>query len=155
MAQGRTVVALLAAALLSAGCGGGGPKTDAGAITHVVKDAAKAVADGDGDKACGYLTADAQRQVVLQTGPGVLGQADCSTSVKRAQFILTPLDKQRIKSLTPTSIQVNGTNASATVATGAGAAPGQGISVQLNLQKVGSDWKVSGFVSEQGLPGGG
>ena len=155
MARGRTL-GLLAAAILYAGCGGGGgPKTDADAIAQVLKDAAKAAADGDGDKACGYLTPDAQRQVVLQTGAGVLGQADCSTSVKRAQFVLTPLDKQRIESLTPTAINVNGANARATVASNAGAAPGQGISVQLNLQKVGSDWKVSGFVSEQGLPGGG
>src|SRR5437764_10022240 len=154
VAQGRTVVALLAAALLSAGCGGGGPKTDAGAITQVVKDAAKAAADGDGDKACGYLTPDAQRQVVLQTGTGVLGQSDCATSVKRAQFVLTPLDKQRIKSLTPTGIQVNGTTATATVASDVGAPAGQGMSLQLQLQKAGSDWKISSFVSEQGLPGG-
>jgi hypothetical protein len=85
VARGRTL-GLLAAAILYAGCGGGGgPKTDPDAIAQVLKDAAKAAADGDGDKACSYLTPDAQRQVVLQTGAGVLGQADCSTSVKRAQ----------------------------------------------------------------------
>src|SRR5439155_26844764 len=116
VAQGRTVVALLTAALLSAGCGGGGPKTDADAITQVVKDAAKAAADGDGDKACGYLTPDAQRQVVLETGAGVLGDTDCSQAVKRAQFVLTPLDKKQIKSLQPSNIRVSGGSASATVA---------------------------------------
>ena len=145
--------AVLAVALLAAGCGSSAPKTDADAIAQVLKSAAKAAADGDGDKACGYLTADAQRQVVLQTGAGVLGQSDCATSVKRAQFVLTPLDKQRIKSLDPTAIQVTGTSATATVATGAGAPAGQGISVQLQLQKEGSDWRISSFVSEQGLPG--
>ena len=36
-------------------------------------DAAKAVAAGDGDKACGYLTPDAERQAQLQFGAGVLG----------------------------------------------------------------------------------
>src|SRR5436305_291252 len=113
----RRRATVLAISLLAAGCGGSGaPKSDADAIAQVLKNAAKAAADGDGDKACGYLTPDAQRQVVLQTGTGVLGQSDCATSVKRAQFVLTPLDKQRIKSLTPTGIQVNGTSATATVA---------------------------------------
>jgi hypothetical protein len=149
----RRRTAVLAITLLAAGCGGSGPQTDADAITQLLKSAAKAAADGDGDKACGYLTADAQRQVVLQTGAGVLGQSDCATAVKRAQFVLTPLDKQRIASLAPAGIQISGTSASATVATGAGAPAGQGISIQLQLQKQGSDWKISSFVSEQGLPG--
>src|SRR5438067_7775496 len=129
---------LIVVALAVAGCGGGGaPKTDADAIAQVLKDAASATAKGDGDKACGYLTADAQRQAVLETGMGVLGQVDCSQVIKRAQLILSPLDKQRIKSLQPANVQVNGTSASATLATSAGAAAGQAISLQLNLQKIG------------------
>jgi hypothetical protein len=146
--------ALLAIVVLLAGCGGSAPKTDADAIAQILKDAAKAGADGDGSKACGYMTPDAQRQLVLQAGAGVLGEADCATVVNRVQVVLTPLDKQRIKSLQPSNIQVNGTSGSATVSTTAGAPAGQPIVVQLNLQKVGSDWKISGFVSEQGVPGG-
>jgi hypothetical protein len=53
----------------------------------------------------------------------------------------------------PSNIQLNGASASATMATTAGSAPGGGFSVQLNLQKVGGEWKVSGFVNAQGLPG--
>ena len=143
-----------AAALLLSGCGGGSaPKTDADAIAQILKDAAKAAAKGDGDKACGYLTPDAQRQAVLETGAGVLGNTDCSQAVKRAQLVLSPLEKKQIASLQPSNIQVNGTTASAVVAGSTGQAPGQGISVQLNLQKIGTDWKISGFVSQQGLPG--
>ena len=145
---------LIVVAMAIAGCGGGAPKTDADAVAQVLKDAAAATAGGDGDKACGYLTPDAQRQAVLESGMGVLGQVDCSQVVKRAQLILSPLDKQRIKSLQPANVQVNGTSASATLATSAGAAAGQAISLQLNLQKIGGDWKISGFVSQQGLPGG-
>jgi hypothetical protein len=147
-------LAVLALAQAASGCGGGGgPKTDADAVAQVLKDAAKAAADGDGDKACGYLTPDAQRQAVLQTGAGVLGDTDCSQAVKRAQLFLSRLDKKQIKSMQPTHIQINGGVANATMATTAGTAPGQGISVQLNLQKVDGDWKISGFVNQQGLPG--
>jgi hypothetical protein len=151
--HGRT--ACLVAISLLAGCGGGGgPKSDADAVGQVLKDAAKAVADGDGDKACGYLTPDAQRQAQLQVGAAALGDSDCPTIVKRATIILTPLERKQIESLEPSNIQVNGTSASATMATEAGAAPGQGVSVQLNLQKVGEDWKISGFANATGLPGG-
>ncbi|MEA2497395.1 MAG: hypothetical protein QOJ29_5306 [Thermoleophilaceae bacterium] len=121
----------------------------------MLKDAAKAVADGDGGKACGYLTADAQRQAQLELGAGVLGEIDCPTFVKRATLVLTPLDKKQIKSLQPGNVLVNGGSATATMATQAGAAPGQGTSVQLSLQKVGRDWKISGFSNAVGMPGGG
>jgi predicted small lipoprotein YifL len=157
VARGRSVQSLAAAgALLLAlsGCGGGGPKTDADAVAQTLKDAAKQASEGKGDEACAHLTPDAQRQAVLQVGAGVLGNADCPQIVKRAQFALTPLDKQRIKSLQPSNVVVNGTAASATMSTDTASAPGQGILLQLTLQKVGGDWKISGFVNQQGLPGG-
>lgn len=142
---------LLAAVL--AGCGGGGaPKTDADAVAQVLKDAAKAVADKDGSKACSYLTPDAQRQAALQVGAGQLGSVDCPTLVNRATAFLSPLDREQIKDLQPANVVVNGTSASATLATTTGSAQ-QPMSVQLSLTKIGSDWKISGFSNEQGLPG--
>ena len=148
-------MAALLATVLVAGCGGGAaPKTDADAVAQVLKDAAKAAADGDGDKACGYLTPDAQRQAVLEVAGGQLGDTDCSQAVSRAQLILSPLEKKQLGSLEPSNVQVNGAVASATMGTSAGTAGGQTMSVQLNLQKVGQDWKISGFVNQQGLPGG-
>ena len=140
-------------AALLAGCGGGGaPKTDADAVAQVLKDAVKAVADKDGDKACSYLTPDAQRQAQLQIGYGQLGDTDCPTLVKRATAFLTPLDREQIKDLQPTNVVVNGTSASATLATTTGSSQ-QPMSVQLSLTKVGTDWKISGFSNQQGLPG--
>jgi hypothetical protein len=50
-------------------------------------------------------------------------------------------------------VQVKGTSASATLASSGVAAQGQPVSVQLNLEKVGQDWKISGFSNAQGLPG--
>jgi hypothetical protein len=140
--------ACLLAIALVAGCGGGGaPKSDADAVGQVVKDAAQAVADRDGDKACGYLTPDAQRQAQLRVGVAALGDIDCPTLIQRATAFLTPLDRKRIESLEPANVQVNGTSASATAAA-------EGTSIQLNLQKVGDDWKISGFANAVGLPSG-
>jgi hypothetical protein len=116
-------------------------------------DAAGAVAKGDGDKACSYLTPDAQRQAQLQLGAGALGDTDCPTLVKRTAVFLTPLDEKQIESLQPASVQVSGTSASATMSTQAGTAGSSSMSVQLNLQKVGQDWKISGFSNAVGLPG--
>jgi hypothetical protein len=141
--------------LVAAGCGGGGPESDADAVAQTLKSAASAVSKGDGDKACGYLTADAQRQAALQVGVAqAFGNVDCPTLVSRATAFLTPIDRKQIESLEPENVQVNGTSASAALASGAIAAQGQPVSVQLNLQKVGEDWKISGFSNAQGLPGG-
>ena len=136
-----------------AGCGGGGPKTDADAVAQTLKDAAGAVANRDGDKACGYLTPDAQRQAALQVENGVLGSVSCPALVEQATAFLTPLDKQQLEDLQPSNIRVSGTSASATMATSAGAAQGSGISVQLNLANIGGDWKITGFQNAVGLPG--
>jgi len=62
----RGRIACCAALILVAGCGGSGPKTDADAVAQTLKDAAAAVAGSNGDKACGYLTPDAQRQAALR-----------------------------------------------------------------------------------------
>jgi hypothetical protein len=150
--QRRTACFLIVVAI--AGCGGGGgTKSDADAVAQVLKDAAHAVADGDGDKACGHLTADAQRQAALQFGGGRLGDVDCPTLVGRATVFLSPLERKQIESLEPANVQVNGDSASAAMQTQAGVPAGQGISLQLNLQRSDGDWKVSGFSNVAGLPG--
>jgi hypothetical protein len=141
--------------LAVAGCGGGGPRSDADAVAQTLKSAASAVSKSDGEKACRYLTADAQRQAALQVGAEqAFGSLDCPTLVSRATAFLTPLDRKQIQSLEPANVQVSGTSASATLASSAVAAQGQPVSVQLSLQKVDGDWKITGFSNAQGLPGG-
>src|SRR3954452_4334445 len=131
--KGRQGAVPMVVAAVLIGCGGGGgPKSDADAVAKVLKDAAGAVADGNGDKACGYLTPDAQRQAQLQVGAGALGQVDCPTLVNRATGFMAPLDRQQIKNHEPQNVQVNGTSASATMATKAIEQGTQSISVQLN-----------------------
>ena len=151
--QRRTVdvkcLLLVLGLVLAAGCGGNGaPATDADAVAKVLKDAAGAIANRDGDKACSYLTPEAQRQAILTVGVAqAFGNVDCPTFVSRATAFLSPLDKKRIESLEPMNVTVNGAAASATMAA-------QGTSVQLNLQKVGDEWKIAGFANAVGLPGG-
>ena len=151
---GRALLGLTVAAAVATGCGGGGAKSDPEAIARVLKSAAQATAKGDGDKACADLTADAQRQALFQLGSqGGPGMTSCSQLVGRAQFFLTPIDKQRIKNLEAADVRVNGTGASATLR-GEGEQPGQAISVPVHLTKVDGDWKISGFGQATGLPGG-
>lgn len=144
-------------ALALAGCGGGdgGSQSDVDAVAETLTSAAKAVADRDGDRACSHLTPDGQRQAILQFGGGAqLGNVDCGTFVNRSTVFLTPLDRERIENLQAANVTVNGTSASGTLATPAGGPPGQPMSVSFNLQKVGGDWKISGFTDVQGAPGG-
>lgn len=152
---GRALLGLTVAALVAAGCGGGGgARSDADAIAGVLESAAQATAKGDGDKACADLTPDAQRQALFQLGSaGGPGTKSCAQLVNRSLIFLTALDKQRIKNLQAADVQVNGASASATLR-GEGSQPGQAIAVPLSLTKVGSDWKISGFGEPVGLPGG-
>ena len=135
--QKRTVCCFAIALL--AGCGGGGPKSDPEAVHDVLKGAAKAVADRDGDKACGYLTPEAQQQVVQLAGG--FGGGDCPGVVKLVTATLAPLDRTQIKDAEPQNIAVTGTSATARVVVPS--STNQGQSVQLSLQKAGSDWKIS------------
>lgn len=122
-----------------AGCGGGGaPQSDADAVAQVLKDAVKAVADGDGDKACSYLTPDAQRQAQLQLNLATFTQHDCPKAVAQVASTLTPDERDRLRGLEPANVQVNGTSASATMLASGGA-------LRVHLQKDGSGWKISGF----------
>ena len=68
-ARTLSIAVLSAAALVAGGCGGdsggggGGGGDDESQIRDVITSYASAVADRDGDKACGYLTDAAREQV--------------------------------------------------------------------------------------------
>ena len=141
---GRTVCFLLI--LLLAGCGGGGPKSDPDAIHDLLKSAANAVADRDGDKACGYLTPEAQQQV-LQLAGGAFDAQDCPSVVKLVTGTLAPLDRKQIEDAEPSHIAVTGLTATAQVtvpsSTNQADVSVQLMVFQLTLQKIGEDWKIS------------
>ena len=145
------LVAALALALTGCGGGDGGSQSDVDAIAGVLESAADAVADREGDRACGYLTEDAQRQAVLQFGGPNQLNTDCGTFVNRTTLFLTPLDRERIGDLEATEIAVDGTKASAALRSQTGTQ--QPMSARFNLEKVEDDWKISGFLDVQGVSG--
>jgi hypothetical protein len=132
---------------LVAGCGGGGPKSDPDQISQLLKDAANAVADRDGSKACGYLTPEAQQQVVsLAAAAAAFGGADCASIVKIATATLAPLDRKQIEDAQPQNIAVNGPVATAQIAV-ASANNQPSPPVQLSLQKTSDGWKISALAN--------
>jgi hypothetical protein len=130
----------LIAIALVAGCGGGGPKSDPDQIGQLLKDAANAVADRDGSKACGYLTPEAQQQVVSLAG-SAFGGSDCASVVGLATATLAPLDRKQIEDAQPQNISVTGAVATAQIAVPS--ANNQSPPVQLSLQKTTDGWKIS------------
>jgi hypothetical protein len=137
----RRTLCLIAVALL-AGCGGGGPKSDPDAIHDLLRNAAQAVADRDGGKLCGYLTPEAQQQV-LQLAGGQFDAGDCAGVVKFATAGLAPLDRKQIEDAEPQNVQVVGSTATAEVV--APSPTNQGRAVQVTLQKTTDGWRVSAF----------
>jgi len=139
--QSRTFCFL---AIALAGCGGGGPKSDPEQISQVLKDAAGALADGDGAKACGYLTPQGQQQVVTLAGPA-FGGRDCASIVKLATATLAPLDRSQIDDAQPQNIAVSGAQATADVVTPSptdNAAP-----VHVTLQKTPDGWRIAALAN--------
>jgi hypothetical protein len=140
--QSRTVCFFLIALL--AGCGGGGPKSDPDQITQVLKDAAHAVADRDGGKACGYLTPQAQQQVVSLAG-AAFGGSDCAGVVNLATATLAPLDRNQIKDAQAQNINVTGAIATAEVILPN--ATDQTAPVRLTLQKTSDGWRIAALAN--------
>lgn len=140
--QSRTIC-LIALALL-AGCGGGAPKSDPDQISQLLKDAAKALADRDGSKACGYLTPVAQQQLVSLAG-SAFGGTDCAGVVKLATATLAPLDRKQIEDAQPQNIEVTGLAATAEVALPS--ATNQSAPVRLALQKTSDGWRISALAN--------
>ena len=141
----------LIAALALAACGGDEAANDPEAVAAMLRDAAGAAAESDGDKACGHLTDRAQTQIVLQTG-GRLGNVDCPAAVGRALLFMGPGERARIGRLVPTDIRVAGDSGSAVMRSpaGDGASP---IVAPLSLSKEDGDWKIAGFGENTQAPG--
>ena len=109
-------------------------------MRQLLKDAASAVADRDSTKACGYLTPEAQQQVVSLVG-GAFGGADCAAVVKLATATLAPLDRKQIEDAEPLDVAVNGPAATADVALPS--PTNQGQAIHLALQKTPAGWRIS------------
>lgn len=95
---------------LLAGCSSG--NTDVGAdlgedgVRDVVQVFAKALADGDGPRACSLMSVPAQRSMIARVKAG-----DCLTAVTSASKSLPPGAADALRSLEPRNIALNGQRA--------------------------------------------
>lgn len=122
MLHPRTLsLALLATAALGvAGCGGddsGGGGDDEAQVRDLVTNYAAAIADSDGDKACGYLTNDARAQVEA-AGKALDVDGDCGAVMDKATEEASDEDRKELEDIEVTSVEVNGDRAVVQVTSG-------------------------------------
>ena len=132
-------LALLATAALGvSACGGddsGGGGDDESQIRAVVSDYAAAIADQDGDKACGFLT-DQARESVEAAGRSL--QADgCADVMEKVLEQTSEADRDDLKDIEVVSVEIDGDRA--TVRVKAGGDEGD----PSTLVKEDGDWKIA------------
>lgn len=106
----RLIVAALATGALLSGCSGG--NADVGAdlgedgVKDVVRVYSKALADGDGPRACSLMSVPAQRDLIAR-----FKAQDCLTAVKSASSSLSPAAAAALRKVSPDSVTVIGQQA--------------------------------------------
>jgi hypothetical protein len=127
---------LTAAAVGVAGCGGddsGGD--DEAQIKDVVTSYAAAIADKDGDKACGFLT-DSAREQVEKAGEALKADG-CADVMEKVTEEASDDDRDQLKDIEVTSVKIDGDRAVVQVkAAGETGDPS-------TLVKEDGDWKIA------------
>lgn len=102
------MLALAAAGLFIAGCGGGGskPKGDRAQVQQVAKEFSDAFADGDGASACDLMTTEGKAE--LQKAAVFIGAVGCENAVKAAAKQLDAADREKVKHRTIDTMEVTG-----------------------------------------------
>ena len=124
---------VLTLAVVAGGCG----SQEEDAVRDVIKVYLRAVADGDGRKACGQLTPAGQRELIA----GVFGARRCDEAVRLYADRLPDRLKDRLRNPTIDQIEVRGPRATVHVKDIERGA----------LEKVDGKWKVA---AEQSKPSG-
>ncbi len=150
MLHARTLsIALLStAALAVAGCGdddsggGGGGGGDESQIRDVVSSYATAIADRDGDTACGYLTDAAREQ--LETLAKTLDVDGCPAVMEKVTEGVSGDDRDKLGNIDVTSVKVDGDHATVQIeAAGEKGDPS-------TLVKQDGDWRIDVNVGDAG-----
>lgn len=121
--------ALSATAL--AACGG----SDSDGVRDTVRSYIQAVLDGDGNRACGLLTAQASRAFVQQAAT-LTNTHDCATAFDREAATLSASQKAVYRSAVLQQVTITGTDATATVKF-------TDTTTKISLTKVSGDWRIS------------
>jgi hypothetical protein len=118
-ARTLSIAVLSAAALAAGGCGGdsggggGGGGDDESQIRDVITSYASAVADRDGDKACGYLTDTARKQI--EAIADSIDAEGCAGVMEKLTEQASKDDRDQLKDLKVTSVKVEGDRATVQV----------------------------------------
>jgi hypothetical protein len=114
-----SIALLSAAALAVGGCGGddsgggGGGGDDESQIRNVITSYAAAVADRDGDKACGYLTDTARQQI--EAVADSLDADGCAGVMEKLTEQASSDDRDQLKDIKVTSVKIDGDRATVQV----------------------------------------
>jgi hypothetical protein len=140
MLHARTFsIALLAALAMGvAACGGddsGGGGDDESQIRDVVSNYAVAIADKDGDTACGFLTASARKQV--ESAGEAIDANGCGEVMEKVTEEASDDERDQLKDLEVTSVKIDGDRA--TVQVKAGGETGD----PSTLVKEDGEWKIA------------
>ena len=125
------VCVVLAACATLAACGG----SDSDSIRDTVRAYIQAVLDGDGQKACGLLTADASRSFVEQVASQT-NTHDCARAFSVEAATLSSSQKSVYRSAVLQQVTIKGTDATATVKFGT-------TTTNIGLKRVGGDWRIT------------
>jgi hypothetical protein len=128
----RIRLSVLLAVLALAGCGGGGSDEPSNPEA-TVQAYLNALADNEGEEACGFLTPDIRRQIVEQAG-----SPSCPEAVADFNEFLGE-DADLLKDAVVDDVVVRGDSASANV-TGVVA-----DSVEVELERIDGEWRIATF----------
>jgi hypothetical protein len=98
-------------------------------VTATFQDYFEAVADGDGDTACGLLTEDAQSEILEEVGGG-----DCEEAVEQAEEELNDDQKDELRDIEPEEVDVDGDRATISV---------EGADGEVELEREDGEWRIS------------
>ncbi len=116
-ARKLSLAVLALAALAASGCGsddsggGGGGGDGEAQIRDVVTGYASAVADGDGDKACGYLSQAARDRI--EQAADTVDASGCPGVIEKVTDTASADDRDKLGALEVTSVTVSGDTATA------------------------------------------
>jgi hypothetical protein len=134
--RGRHLIMLVTAAAMAAtGCGGGGADSSPAGAVRAYNDA---VADGDGERACGHLDAAAQEELRQSTQ----GQArqSCEQAIEVLSDFYDDATKERLRDARVTA-SAEGDRAAARLSSPAGFG-GPDREQTLELRRTDGEWKI-------------
>ena len=124
--------ALIAAALVALpGCG----ESEEDKVADTIQSYLKAFTEGDGEKACGFLSEDTRRAFVAQVGT-LLRTNDCGRALEQVRKGVRRQALDALKEARVSNVKVDGERATATV-------EARGRSSRTELAKTEGDWKIS------------